>query len=254
MLSKQLLFSILISGIFFSCATDKKKEDIRNYSEEDKGDSIIYYKDFDLYSFKGRDKLNADSLSYPFVKMVYRNDSLVLKAHYNKGKTSQLLLFKLNNQWCNHSHHWSDGVTSHHFKVFTDTALYEFKFHRNPYGKTAEDLERPAELYSITVESKNNNIVKYRYYQSFDWGSTNYRDVPDVSKVNEKDWLNNCESLIISHEEIINDTIRQSHQSYRRVFRNGEYQELEKDGNESLIKIPLILNSEFYTRFARMGR
>ncbi len=248
MCSKLPGFLVCISLAFFSC----KNNSVNSYVEAEKGDSIFYYKDFDLYSFKGLHQLSRDSLNYPFVKMVYNDDSLVIKAYYHEKKTHQLLLLKLNGQWSNHSRHWSDGVTSHSFLVFTDTALYEFKFHRNPYGKTPEDLERPASLYSITVQSKKNDVIKYRYYQSFDWGIADYKEVPDIKKTKEKDWSDNCQSLIIGKDEIKDDTIRRVYQSYRRAYREGEYKELEKDGNEGLIKIPLVFNSEFYTKFLKM--
>lgn len=248
------IFLISVSFLISSCKSRESQESVFTYSETDKGDSIIYYRDFDLYSFKGIDKLNPDSLRYPFVKKIYKNDSLVLKAHYNKNKHYQLLLLKLSGQWSNHFQHWGDGVTSHHFLVFTDTALYEFKFHRNPYGKTDEDLKRPARLYSITIESKKMDVINYRYYQSFDWGTVDCKEVPDVTKTNEKDWLENCQSFITCENKIKNDTLRKACQSYKRAYNDGKYSELEKDGDESVIKVPLVFHSEFYTRFLRMNR
>jgi hypothetical protein len=248
------IFFIFFILLFSSCKNSEKQDAVKAYSETDNGDSIIYYRDFDLYSFKGIDKLNPDSLRYPFVKMIYKNDSLVLKAHYNKSKAYHLLLLKLNGQWSNHFQHWGDGVTSHHFLVFTDTALYEFKFHRNPYGKTLEDLKRPARLYNITIESKKKDVINYRYYQSFDWGTADYKEVPDLTRTNEKDWLENCQSFITCEIKIKNDSLRKVCQNYERAYKGGKYSELEKDGDDFVITVPLVFHSEFYTRFLRMNR
>lgn len=254
MLNRLLIVAVFISLLFSSCKNTETDVAARNYIEEDKGDSILYYKDFNIYSFHGINKLNIDSLNYPFVKMVYHKDSLLLKAYYSPDKHKELQLFKLNNQWCHHWQHWSDGVTSHFFIVFTDIALYEFRFHRNPYGNTGEDLAKPATLYSITVESKKEDVVNYRYYQSFDWGSEMYKLVPNLRTANEKEWLDKCQSLILGNDKIENDTIRRRYQSFERKYSDGKYQQLEKDGAESLIKIPLILHSAFYTKFLKMGK
>lgn len=253
MFNRLLIAVVFISILFSSCKNAEKEMTAKNYTEQDKGDSILYYKDFDLYSFHGIDQLKVDSLSYPFVKMVYQKDSLLLKAHYSPDKNKELLLYKLNNQWCHHWKHWSDGVTSHFFMLFTDTALYEFRYHRNPYGNTNEDVSKPATLYSITVESKKEDIVNSRYYQSFDWGSENYKTVQGIHTTNEKEWLNKCQSLILGNDKIENDTIQRTYQSFERKYSQGKYQQLEKDGSQSLIKIPLILHSEFYTKFLKLG-
>ncbi len=231
-------FLVLIIVIFFSCNSEKKYIE---YTEKESGDSIIYFKDFDLNSFKGINQLKYDSLNYPFVELVYDKGKLILKAHHNKKKTHQLIFFKLQNKWCNHSSHYYDGLQNHQFLISLDTALLRLEYSRNPLDKKSE---YPANLNLVSLKQYNNDTIFETIYQHFYDG--NFSKLPSLDKFDLDFYRKKSNEVLYSKEFVQNDSITSMYISYSKY-------DIQNNSKNywSISRMKLLSNSIFFSDFDR---
>jgi hypothetical protein len=224
---------------FYSCTYNKE---YIKYVEKDKGDSVLYYKYFDLISFKGIKKLSIDSLNYPFVKTIYSNDNLILKAHYNEEKTNQITFFKLQNKWCSHSWHYYDGLQNHTFLISLDTALLDLTYSRNPLDKA---FKYPAGLNKLGIKRVLKDTVFEDIYSGF--FSDEISLIPDLKKLDIEKYKKICNQVIYSKEYVDKDSIKSAYISY------NSSDEMPLAGNDwSWNHRPLFYKSIFFTNFESM--
>jgi hypothetical protein len=246
----RFLIFLSILMCVFSCTSSGVKN---RFSEEDRNsDSVKFYKDFDLYTFKGVDSLKQSSIKYPYIKVTYKKDKLILTAFYNESQKIQKELYRFNNHWCYYDTYYSDGSNSHCFTVFTERGFYKFRFLRNPYGKTEEDLKWPAVFYSLTINSIEGKVVKYRYYQSFQWGDCDFKKVPPINSISESEIKKFAQTFIYGEKSTDENNIIGTYQSYRRAFVGGQYIDFEKEGEPDTINKPLKSGSVFFTIFEEL--
>jgi hypothetical protein len=127
---KKIILSSLIALVIINSCSSKIEYAV--YNESQKFDSIYFYKDFDLTKLKGISKLKNGSLTYPFTRVGFRENKMFLKAVYDEKKSNEISFFKLQDKWCNHSWHYSDGSQVHTLLVCLDTAMIELEYLSNP--------------------------------------------------------------------------------------------------------------------------
>jgi hypothetical protein len=229
---------ILIAVIFYSCKSEKKNIE---YTEKEKGDSILYFKDFDLSLFKGINQLKYDSLNFPFVKLIYDSGKLILKVHYDEKKTHQLTFFKLQNRWCNHTSIYYDGTQEHTFLINIDTGLLKLQYSRNPLDKK---FDYPARLNLISLTRVNGDTIIETIYEHF--FDNEFSKIPDINKLHFDSYKNICNEIIYSQMFVFNDTIISK---YKSIIKNDVSNISRRDW--SVNKRKLILNSIFLTDFQK---
>jgi hypothetical protein len=243
MYSKLVILVLFFVCSYCSCKNNERPPIIKNYLEEDKADSINYFKDFDLYSFKGINKLSPDSLSFPFVKMIYRNDSLILKAHYDSKRTNAITFYKLQNKWCSHSWHFYEGDQQHTFLINLDTALLELTYSRNPFDTLST---YPALLNKVRVRQVFNDTIFDKYCIHF--FSDNISFIPDLNKFDIERYKKICNEIIYSKEYAVKDSIRSGY--YIGYETSNDKKVLDRDWTWN--NRPLMYGSIFYTDFESM--
>lgn len=198
----KILTIITLVGCCFSCGN--RKGIITDYIEKDKGDSIFYYRDFDWCNFKGIRQIDNKHLKYPFVKMIYRDARLTLKAHFRKDETTEITFFKLQNRWCHHNCDYtiSEGHVDHYFEINLDTAMLELSYSLNPLDTTHNYLSG---LYELTVSKKVNDTIIQNIYNHF------YEDditrIPFLDSFREEPYQKMCNEFMMVKEYVRNDSL-----------------------------------------------
>jgi hypothetical protein len=104
---------ILLLGFLISCKVCKKASvDIQksasttmlNYHKLDQDflngyDSVIFFKDIDLANLKGEFLLGKDSLSYPFIALKYKENTIELVSFLNDADIKKWVIKKESNHW-----------------------------------------------------------------------------------------------------------------------------------------------------------
>jgi hypothetical protein len=203
-------FAVLLMTSCSSNSNDKKKKEDEpapqtadnKYREDDTGDSIVYFKDFDLYTFQGKEQVKAEDISVPFVKLVYKGEQMTMTAYYTNGTNHSVDFIKLNGYWTVHSWHKGEGVMSHFYTMYTDKGAFEFKFHSDPY------MTEQARFYSITFWQTINNNLQLRYYQSFDWAAAvDFDSVPPPSGIREAEIKKAAETSMVTDYFVTADSV-----------------------------------------------
>jgi hypothetical protein len=240
-MNKIFFLLLILSG--FTCFSGHNKEGfITNYSENDKGDSILYYRDFDWCNFKGLERISIKELRYPFVKMIYSRKKLVLKAHYSESKTNQISFFKLQDKWCSHFWHFYDGDQNHHFVISMDSFMLELRFAGNPVDAASAVS---AKLRSVSIKRAMRDTISENIYSYFFNYDINH--IPDLKSFNEKDFERMCSQVIYAKTLILNDSIRMGYTAYDRT--NSAKRIVDK---WSWKNYPLLHKSMFYFYFEKM--
>jgi hypothetical protein len=231
----------MLSG--FACFSGSDKEEfITNYSESDKGDSILYYRDFDWENFKGLERVSTKELRYPFVKIMYNGKKLILKAHYSETKTNQISFFKLQDKWCSHFWHFYDGDQNHHFVISMDSFMLELRFAGNPLDSAPAN--RP-KLSSVSIKwAMNDTIIENIYSYFFNY---EINHIPDLKRFNEKDYEKMCGQVIYARNFIANDSIRMGYVAYEKPNSKNDIAD-----KWSWRSYPLLHKSMFYFYFQKM--
>lgn len=222
--------------------------EINDYVETENGDSILYFKDFDLYHFRGVGKIFANSLSYPYVRMVYRSDTLKMTAFYNKEKQNEVLFNQIQGKWGVYSYRWLDGDTNHFYKIFVDTAIIGLQFIKKP----TDSLSNSHLLY-LSVHSKNDNKVSGRVYKFY---ANKMSSMPILEDFEELKFKEKCDYFYQSDDEIEVDSIINTYTSFERVYDNQRSEQgssrLVPDGYRRVSSRQLKYSSIFYNDFESM--
>jgi hypothetical protein len=231
-------YLILITVIIYSCKSEKRNIE---YTEKEKGDSILYFKSFDLNLFKGINKLKYDSLNYPFVKLVYDSGKLILKVHYNEKKTHQISFFKLQNKWCSHSSYYYDGLREHAFLISLDSALLRLRYSRNPLDN---NFEYPADLKEVMLSKNVEDTLLETNLQLLD---KNLSKIPDLNSFNFESFKKNCGEVSYTKLFLYNDSITSM---YLSILNDDHYDTNKK--RWSVYKEASMANSIFLTNFEKL--
>jgi hypothetical protein len=237
-MNTKLLLIILLSGFYFSCG-NRGNHVISDYIEQDRGDSIFYYRDFDWCNFKGIEKININELKYPFVKTIYRNGKLILKVHYSKDNTNQITFFKLQDKWCNHSCGYVDGELDHYFEISLDTMMLRLSYMRNPLDTS---LDRPAKLYNMDiVKNSGDTVIEHSYSYFYD---DYINSIPDLDSFREDRYVEMCKQFLSGKDYRKKDSLVSG---YTVVFE--PYQDTQEKGKWNWQTQHLRYGSMFYFYF-----
>lgn len=228
-------FTILLAA----CSGTEQKSQAKSYKETDTGDSVFYYKDFDWYHFRGLQPVKKEELVYPFVKMLFRKDSLLLKVYYSEGQSHTVHFFKLQGKWCSHSSHVTDGDNIHTYLVNMDTAMLEIDLARNlPDTGHIEN----GTLRTIRWEYADRDTIREFIYKNFFHDPS--AGLPEFSSVNFKKAEADCNEMFVSKYFISNDSLNTAY-----LYFNTQDGKKESTGEWKYIQKPLLHHSIFLTEF-----
>lgn len=231
----------LLFLIIASCSGNDKpavKEE-RAFHEWDKGDSIFYFKDFDWYHFRGIDPLTPPNISRPFVKMIYKGDSLLLKVRYQNDKENEIHFRKLQGRWCKRDKHYYDGDYLYSYVFNIDTAMLELEFAGNPYDSLKGS---DASLRMFRLEYPDGDTVREIICKSF--YNKELKGMPDIANIKSDFYISSANKFFDSKRYVKGDSLLSGYIVYSDKGKGKE-----RDGDWNWHAEKIYFNSVFLTKF-----
>lgn len=193
-------------------------------------DSVKYYKDFDWINFKGRQNVYSDSKEYPYIKMSYKADSILMKIYFTEKDIEERRFFKKDEVWVNlmQTKHKREGEYHYYLTLFQPENCIQIEYTKNPF----RDIDN--EMFEISFFESSENKISQTGYIVASRGIKGLLPIKNLTQVFGKQ---NCffmkvNQVRIEDKKAISITKEYSHDNFKKSIFSNEKSPFVEDFNQ----------------------
>jgi len=179
-----------------------KKEDKNDMNEKRIVGSIEkYYKDFDLYTLKGKNEIIDNDRSYPYVKVETTDDSLAYTAYFsNTQKYKSPIYFRKGDFFQYFTQYPDDFCNIYEYCMLYDEKIITYSYCGDPF------IDNEAFLHSVTIKTRD-SYDEYYYADYFLLNPKNRKTLilPSIQFIepNKKYLISKTSKKYVQHGDIL---------------------------------------------------